>query len=130
MLKAIDHIVITARDVEATARFYSNVLMAPVVRFGDGRIALQIGVQKINLHGAGREIEPKAESPTPGAIDLCFLTDMSAAEIEAHLDRCGVEIVLGPVFRSGAMNRLQSIYIRDPDGNLVEIAREVGKGRD
>lgn len=122
MLKAIDHIVLTARDIEATARFYAEILCVPVVRFGEGRYALQIGAQKINLHQAGSEFEPKAVAPTVGAIDICFLTDMRLPEIEEHLDSCSVEIELGPVARTGAAGPLESIYIRDPDGNLIEIS--------
>ena len=123
MLKSIDHIVLTARDVEKTVEFYSRVLGTQVVKFGDGRYALQIGAQKINLHAVGNEFEPKAASPTPGAIDACFLTDLTLSELEERLDHCGLEIELGPVSRTGAVGPLESVYIRDPDGNLIEIAR-------
>ena len=125
MIRAIDHIVLTVRDVERTLSFYQRALgMAPVT-FGEGRRALAFGDQKLNLHQAGREFEPKAAAPTPGAVDLCFLTDEPLDAVVAHLARVGVSIELGPVAKTGARHALRSIYFRDPDGNLVEVANEV-----
>lgn len=97
-----------------------------VVRFGQGRIALAFGTQKLNLHEQGREFEPKAAVPTPGAIDLCLLTDVPLDGVVAHLAACGVPIVEGPVARTGATGPIRSVYVRDPDGNLVEIANRAG----
>jgi catechol 2,3-dioxygenase-like lactoylglutathione lyase family enzyme len=94
------------------------------VEFGDGRLALGFGEQKINLHRAGHEIEPKASRPTPGAGDLCFLT-ASLAEVIARLGHTGTPIELGPVRRTGATGPLVSVYVRDPDGNLVEVSEPV-----
>lgn len=118
----LDHLVLTVADVAATVAFYSRVLGMGVVTFGAGRTALTFGHQKINLHAHGHEFEPKAARPTPGAADLCFITTTPLPEVEAHLRACGVPIVEGPVQRTGAMGEILSIYIRDPDANLIEIA--------
>lgn len=122
-IRGIDHFVLTVRDLEATCRFYTQVLGLEVVTFEGGRRALHFGTQKINLHRAGAEFAPHARHPTPGAGDFCLLTDRPLAEIIAHIKAQGVEIIVGPVRRSGAAGRLESIYLRDPDGNLVEVAR-------
>ncbi len=119
---AIDHFVLTVRDVEATCRFYERVLGMPAVTFGDGRRALHFGRQKINLHQAGGEFAPHAQRPTPGSADFCLLTDRPLAEVIAHITACGVDIIEGPVRRTGAAGPLESIYLRDPDGNLIEVA--------
>lgn len=119
----IDHIVITAFDVERTIDFYTRVLGMEAITFAGGRRALAFGRQKINLHQAGREFEPKALKPTPGAIDLCFITEGSLDEVAAHLKTCGVKIAEGPVEKTGALGPMQSIYFRDPDGNLIEVSR-------
>jgi catechol 2,3-dioxygenase-like lactoylglutathione lyase family enzyme len=92
------------------------------VTFGAGRKALAFGAQKINLHEAGREFEPKAQQPTPGSADLCFLTDTPVAQVAAHLAALGIAVIEGPVARTGAVGPLLSIYVRDPDSNLIEIA--------
>jgi catechol 2,3-dioxygenase-like lactoylglutathione lyase family enzyme len=92
------------------------------VTFGQGRRALQFGSQKINLHQRGHEFEPKAQQPTPGSADLCFITDVPLAAVIAHLGDCGVSIVEGPVERTGANGPIRSVYVRDPDGNLIETA--------
>ena len=92
---------------------------------GPGRTALHFGTQKINLHQAGREFDPKALRPTPGSGDLCFITPVPLTEVQAHLAACGVAILDGPVWRTGAAGPLQSLYLRDPDGNLIEIANEL-----
>ena len=118
----LDHIVITAWDVERTLAFYERVLGMTPVTFAGGRRALAFGRQKINLHQAGREYEPKALKPVPGAIDLCFIAATPLAEVIEHVKACGVTIVEGPVPKTGALGPMQSIYLRDPDGNLVEIS--------
>jgi catechol 2,3-dioxygenase-like lactoylglutathione lyase family enzyme len=118
----IDHVVITARDVDATCAFYSRVLGMRVVTFGAGRKALAFGSQKINLHQAGREFEPKAARPTPGSVDLCLITTGTLDEVAARLAECGVPILEGPVARTGATGPIRSIYFRDPDDNLIEVA--------
>lgn len=121
-LKSLDHLVITAADLEATCDFYSRFLGCEVVTFGEGRKALTFGTQKINLHQAGHEFEPKAHRPTPGSADLCFLIDQPLAEAKAALEAAGVAIEEGPVARTGAVGPLLSIYLRDPDDNLIELS--------
>ncbi len=128
MLNSLDHLVMTVRDMDATLRFYRDALQVPVVRFGDPaslRVALQVGRQKINLHQKGAEIDPHADLPTPGALDLCFLIDMSTPDLLAHLDTHQIEIELGPVQRDGTTGPLLSVYIRDPDKNLIELAQQL-----
>jgi catechol 2,3-dioxygenase-like lactoylglutathione lyase family enzyme len=121
-LDSLDHLVLTVADIEATCNFYSRFLGMQVVSFGDGRKALTFGIQKINLHQIGHEFEPKAIRPTPGSADLCFLTQTPLAEVIAHLRSCQRVIVEGPVQRTGATGPIESVYLRDPDGNLIEIA--------
>ncbi len=123
----LDHFVLTVADVAATCAFYRRVLGMAVVSFGDGRTALAFGQQKINLHARGREFEPKAAHPTPGAGDFCLITAMPLPEVEAHLRAEGVAVVEGPVLRTGASGPIESIYFRDPDGNLVEVANVVAR---
>jgi catechol 2,3-dioxygenase-like lactoylglutathione lyase family enzyme len=118
----LDHLVLTVQDLDATCRFYAKVLGMEEVNFGGHRKALACGSQRINLHQAGQELEPKAHRPTPGSADLCFLVDTSMENLLAHLQRCGVEIILGPVRRLGAAGGLVSVYFRDPDLNLIEVA--------
>ena len=121
-IDGLDHLVLTVADVGRTRDFYERVLgMEPVV-FGEGRHALAFGSQKINLHEAGREFEPKAAVPTLGSADLCFLANASVAEVVEHLRANGVEILEGPVGRTGATGPIKSVYFRDPDGNLIEVA--------
>lgn len=124
-VRAIDHVVLTVRDIDRTVSFYQRALGMTHLRFGEGRHALAFGDQKLNLHQAGREFEPKAAAPTPGAIDVCLLTDEPLDEVMAHLRATGVAIELGPVAKTGARAPLRSIYFRDPDGNLIEVANEV-----
>jgi len=121
----IDHLVLTVKDIERTCAFYESVLGFEVVTFGQGRKALQFGRQKLNLHQQGKEFEPKAAVPTPGAIDLCFVTDTPIDKVRRELEENHVSIEQGPVERTGAVGRLLSIYLRDPDGNLIEIANYI-----
>jgi catechol 2,3-dioxygenase-like lactoylglutathione lyase family enzyme len=123
-VQRIDHVVLTVVDLERTIAFYERVLGMTPVSFGEGRRALAFGDQKLNLHQAGREFEPKALRPTPGAIDLCFTTDVLLADVADHLRSCSVAIELGPVDKIGARHPLRSLYFRDPDGNLIEVANE------
>ncbi|HEY4998547.1 MAG TPA: VOC family protein [Usitatibacter sp.] len=118
----IDHIVITAFDVERTLGFYSRVLGMEPITFAGGRRGLAFGRQKINLHQAGREFDPKALKPTPGSIDLCFITETPLEEVMAVLKSHGVAIAEGPVPKTGALGPMTSVYFRDPDGNLVEVS--------
>ncbi|HET9652863.1 MAG TPA: VOC family protein [Usitatibacter sp.] len=118
----IDHFVVTAWDIDRTIDFYQRVLGMQPVTFAGGRRGLAFGRQKINLHQAGREFEPKALKPAPGTVDVCFIAATPLAEVVEHLKACGVAIVEGPVPKTGALGPMQSVYIRDPDGNLVEIS--------
>ena len=119
---SLDHLVLTVRSLEATCAFYADVLGMEVVTFGEGRTALRFGQQKINLHPADNIPGLVADRPTPGSGDLCFITETPLAEIVAHLQRCEVPIIAGPGPRAGAIGTIQSVYIRDPDQNLVEIS--------
>ncbi len=118
----LDHLVLTVRDIPATCAFYERVLGMQVVTFGTGRAALHFGRQKINLHAQGHEFEPKAQTPVPGSADLCFITALPLERVIAHLTNCGVAVEEGPVQRAGAQGPIESVYIRDPDGNLIELA--------
>ncbi len=121
-IEAIDHVVLTVRDIEATCEFYSRVLGFEAVSFGDGRTALSFGNQKFNLHQAGSEFAPRAHNPTPGAADLCLLASTSIEDVIRHLGDCGVDIIEGPVPKTGATGPLISVYFRDPDDNLIEVS--------
>ena len=123
----VDHVVLTVADVDRTLAFYQRVLGMTAVSFGDGRRALAFGDQKLNLHQAGREFEPKALRPTPGAIDLCFTTDVPLDDVAAHLRSQSVVVEHGPVDKVGARSALRSLYFRDPDGNLIEVSNEVDR---
>lgn len=125
-VRRIDHVVLTVADVDRTLAYYERVLGMTAVSFGDGRRALAFGDQKLNLHQAGREFEPKALRPTPGAIDLCLVTDVPLDQVAAHLRSESVAIEHGPVDKVGARGPLRSLYFRDPDGNLIEVSNEVG----
>jgi catechol 2,3-dioxygenase-like lactoylglutathione lyase family enzyme len=120
-IHALDHLVLTVTDVEATVAFYERLGMRRQM-FGDGRTALQFGAQKLNLHPAGGEIEPHARRPTPGSADLCFLVEGPLEDVVAELAAAGISIELGPVERAGARGPIRSVYVRDPDGNLVELS--------
>jgi catechol 2,3-dioxygenase-like lactoylglutathione lyase family enzyme len=118
----IDHVVMTVRDIDATCDFYTRVLGMRVVTFAGGRKALAFGRQKINLHLAGREFEPKAAHPTPGSVDLCLIATGALDDVVAHLAACGVSIIEGPVAKTGAIGPLRSVYFRDADANLIEVS--------
>ena len=118
----LDHLVLTVQDIEATVRFYVSVLGMEKEEFGAGRVALRFGRQKINLHQAGREIEPKADRPTPGSADLCFITETPLEEAMEHVRSRGVPVLEGPVARTGATGAIRSFYFRDPDLNLIEVS--------
>ncbi|MBX5172184.1 VOC family protein [Rhizobium sp. NZLR1b] len=118
----LDHLVLTVADIETTCDFYTRILGMSVETFAEGRKALKFGRQKINLHQAGHEFEPKARHPTPGSGDLCFITETPLAYVIAHLQASGVVIEEGPVERTGATGRLRSVYFGDPDGNLIEVS--------
>jgi len=126
VIASLDHLVLTVADIDATVAFYCGALGMQPVRFADGaggeRLALAFGSQKINLHRAGREFEPKAAHPTPGSGDLCFLLAVSLEAAQARLAEAGIAVEEGPVARTGATGPLRSLYLRDPDGNLVEIS--------
>lgn len=124
-VQKLDHLVLTVRDVEVTCRFYSVVMGMKVEEFGNGRKALTFGSQKINLHQFGKEIQPHAKYPSLGSADFCFLTDLKMGQIVEHLAGNRVEIVDGPDHRIGANGPILSVYIKDPDGNLIEIANQL-----
>ncbi len=121
-IKSIDHIVLTVRDIQATVDFYQATLGMAVETFGGDRVALKFGSQKINLQQHGHEVEPKAESPTPGSGDLCFVTETPLDTAIAQVQNLGVEVIQGPVERTGAGGPILSFYFRDPDLNLIEVA--------
>jgi catechol 2,3-dioxygenase-like lactoylglutathione lyase family enzyme len=118
----IDHVVLNCRDVEQTVDWYVRVLGVRREVFGQGRIALAFGNQKINVRPSGAPNWATGAVDAPGSLDLCFIADMSAPEIGAHLRTCGVEITEGPVAKTGAQGAMTSHYCRDPDGNLIEVA--------
>lgn len=122
LIDHLDHLVLTTSDLAACEDFYTRVLGMRLETFGAGRKALRYGNQKINLHERGREFEPKAHLPVPGALDLCFIARESLDQVIAHLQREGWPIIEGPVARTGATGPIRSVYVRDPDLNLIEIA--------
>lgn len=119
----IDHIVLTVASIDKTCEFYSKVLGMRIERFGEGRVALRFGDQKINLHQVGSEFEPKANRATAGSGDVCFITRAAIDAVLARLASCGVALIEGPVIRTGALGPITSVYFRDPDLNLIEVAR-------
>lgn len=124
-IKSLDHFVLTVRNLEKTLWFYHDVLGMEIITFGPNRKALAYGDSKINLHEVDREFEPKANHSTPGSADLCFLTDTPLEIVVEELNKHQAPIEEGPVKRTGAQHPLMSVYIRDPDGNLVEISNEI-----
>ena len=125
MIDHIDHIVLTTRDKEASIRFYTEVLGMKLERFRtptEERLALKFGSQKINLHEWGREFEPRAHVAVPGSLDLCFIAAVPLERVIARLNELNVKIIDGPVLKTGAVSKLRSVYVRDPDLNLVEIS--------
>ena len=124
---SLDHLVLTVQDIPRTVTFYTTVLGMSEVSFG-GRTALAFGNQKINLHKTGREFDPKAAHPTPGSADLCLVADTLIETVIAELKSHTVEIVEGPVLRTGARGPILSVYFRDPDGNLVEVSNYAEAG--
>jgi catechol 2,3-dioxygenase-like lactoylglutathione lyase family enzyme len=122
MIDHLDHMVLTTANEDACIDFYTRVLGMRLERFGDGRIAFRFGKQKINLHEKGRELEPKAHLPVPGALDLCFIARVPLDDFVRHLEALGVPIVEGPVLRTGAEFQIRSVYLRDPDLNLIEVS--------
>jgi catechol 2,3-dioxygenase-like lactoylglutathione lyase family enzyme len=125
MIDHIDHIVLTTRDLAACLRFYIEVLGMKLERFRtptEERLALKFGAQKINLHEWGKEFSPRAHVAVPGSLDLCFIAAVPLAEVISRLNQLQVKIIEGPVAKTGAVSKLRSVYVRDPDLNLVEIS--------
>jgi catechol 2,3-dioxygenase-like lactoylglutathione lyase family enzyme len=125
MIDHIDHIVLTTRDLQACIRFYTEVLGMKLERFRtptEERLALKFGSQKINLHEWGKEFIPRAHVAVPGSLDLCFIAALPMSQVIERLKAMNVEILEGPVMKSGAVSKLRSVYVRDPDLNLVEIS--------
>jgi catechol 2,3-dioxygenase-like lactoylglutathione lyase family enzyme len=125
-VESLDHLVLTVTDLEATVRFYCDVLGMHREDFrpidGSLRTALKFGNQKINLHVAGAEFDPKSAHPTPGSADLCFLTQTPLAEWQSHFSVHEIAIEDGPIARTGATGTITSLYVRDPDMNLIEVS--------
>ncbi|MGR5364661.1 VOC family protein [Photobacterium damselae] len=118
----LDHLVLTVENIDRTLRFYQVVLGMKVIHFAEGRVALEFGNQKINLHQTGSEFEPKAATVQPGSADLCFIIDVDIADFCAHCSSLNIPVLQGPIQRTGAMGSITSVYIRDPDGNLLELS--------
>lgn len=121
----LDQLVLTVKDIEATASFYSRVLGIDVITFGGSRNALAFGAQKINLHQHRKEFEPKAQYPMPSSADLCFITSVPLPEVVKHPSSCNIAVIEGPVQRTGATGPILSVYFRDPDMNLIEVSNRV-----
>lgn len=122
MIDSLDHLVLTVKSINKTCEFYTSVLGMRLVEFGKGRKALSFGNQKINLHEHRKEFEPKAQAPTPGSADLCFITKMPINLVIEHFNKFDVEVCEGPIQRTGATGAIISVYIRDPDQNLIEVS--------
>ena len=127
MIKSVDHIVLTTRDLDKCLDFYIRVLGMKMERYGNGRIALRFGDHKFNVHPPGFDAGIKARTPTPGSLDLCFLADRPLAEVVTILERNGIPIEEGPVVRTGARFPIRSVYVRDPDENLIQISEPAEK---
>ena len=124
-IERLDHLVLTVSDIDRSVAFYRDVLGMSPVTFGDGRTAVTFGRSKINFHEVGKEFEPKARRPVAGSADICLITGDRLDDVRAELDARGVAVEDGPVERTGAVGRLLSVYVRDPDDNLVEISNEI-----
>jgi len=122
MIDHLDHLVLTTARTGECIDFYTRVLGMKLERFGEGRMALKFGGQKINLHEKGKEFEPRAALAAPGTLDICFIASLPLEEVIARLAACNVPIIEGPVMKTGAQGPIRSVYVRDPDGNLVEIS--------
>lgn len=122
MIDHLDHLVLTTRHEAACKHFYCEVLGMRLEMFGEGRTAFIFGAQKINVHLAGREWEPKAQHPMPGALDLCFIASIPLDQVMDRLQTHGVALECGPIQRTGAQGPIRSVYVRDPDSNLIEIS--------
>ena len=127
MIRQLDHLVLTTADEKACVDFYTRVLGMTLESFTGGtppveRKAFKFGAQKINLHVKGHEFEPKAHLPAPGALDLCFLASIPLADVITRLEREHWPVIEGPVLRTGATQKIRSVYVRDPDLNLIEIS--------
>ena len=122
MIDRIDHIVLTTRDREGCIRFYAEVLGMTLEKFAEGRLALKFGNQKINLHEWGKEFTPRAHVAAPGTLDLCFIASMPLEQVIENLKKNRVPLLEGPVAKTGALGPMRSVYVRDPDLNLVEIS--------
>ena len=120
---ALDHLVLTVADISRCVDFYTRVLGMQVIMFGEGRTALLFGQQKINLHQQGKEVLPNAKNAACGTADLCLLTDTPLAVVLQELQQHGIAPISGIVPRTGAVGEIESVYLRDPDGNLIEISR-------
>jgi len=125
-IEKLDHLVLTVRDIEATCAFYAKVFGMQIVTFADNRRALSFGEHKINLHERGKEIAPNALRPTPGSADICLITRTPLSDVILIARHHGVEVLDGPVARTGATGPLASVYFRDPDGNLIEVSNYAG----
>ncbi|PWN61042.1 VOC family protein [Chryseobacterium viscerum] len=121
-IKNLDHLVLTVANIDKTIEFYTNIMGFEEVTFGDNRKALIFGNQKINLHQKGHEFEPKAESPTCGSADLCFIAHTHIDDVMEELKQKNVDIIEGIVDRTGAVGKIKSVYFRDPDQNLIEVS--------
>ncbi len=129
-INRIDHLVLTVKDIDETVRFYISVMGMEKIEFGEGRIALAFGQQKINLHQLGNEFEPKAQHVGAGSADLCFIIDTPIQQAIDDLAAKGINILEGPVYRTGALGKIISAYFRDPDGNLIEVSNYVNNSKD
>jgi len=121
-IERFDHIVLTVKDIDKTVRFYTEVLGMKMITFGENRKALTFGNQKINLHEKGKEFEPKAKVPTCGSADICFISNTRIETIKNEVEAKGIEIIKGIISRTGAIGKIRSIYLRDPNENLIEIS--------
>jgi len=124
MIKTFDHVVLTTANLERCLDFYTRVLGMQVEHYGENRIALRFGDHKFNVHPPGFDAGIKARVPTPGSLDLCFLADQPLDEVVAKLGQEKVPIEEGPIVRTGARFPIRSVYVRDPDGNLIEISEK------